>query len=71
MPVWAHLLVDAITILCLTFLMWKGAIAKELGIALLAGVIGAKLPPKGGGVATMIWPFIYFGVDLLGQKKIS
>ena len=54
--VWPDVVIDCVAIIVLGALMYFATIDTTVGLLLIAFVIGAKLPSKGGGVATMLWP---------------
>jgi len=56
--VWPDVVIDCVTVIVLGLLMWTHTIDTTVGVILIAFVIGAKLPSKGGGVATLVWPLV-------------
>ena len=57
---WPNVVADCVTVIVLGLLMYTATIDKTVGLLLIAFVIGAKMPARGGGVATLLWPALQF-----------
>lgn len=55
---WSNTILDSIAMIVVGALIYTDKISAETGMALLAALVMARLPPKGGGVATVLLPMV-------------
>lgn len=60
-PTWRSIIVDAVAILSLAALAYSGKVDAMMALTLIALIVGAKLPNRGGGgVLTLAAPAVSF-----------
>jgi len=55
---WIHVIADVVAILTVGAFVALGRLDATYGVLFIALVLGLKLPAKGGGISTLVLPFV-------------